>query len=157
MNVRDALQPFLDGDLARWRGLPEIRADALAEAFGEPSSVETVDLGDSVAEKRTYPRFAAYVRDREVVLVELLEPPAIALEELGPPAAILPHEILVPGSYVHEYLYGDRGLLVSVAEPFDRDQPPRIVRCRGIRPVRGANDLGPDLYLAFEDQTVWRE
>ena len=156
-DVKSALQPFLDGDLPRWRGLPEVSVRALAEAFGEPLSVDSAELGDDVAERRAYPQFTAYVRDGYVVLVELLDPPASAFETLGPPTEILAHEILAPGAYVHEYLYADRGLLLSVAKPFDRQQLPRVVRCRGIRPVRDANDLGSDLYLAFEDQTVWSD
>lgn len=161
-DVRKALQPFVDHDLLRWRGLPDLTAKMLTEAIGEPARIEDASLGAYAAERRTYPLasasggLAAYVRRNTVVLIEALNPPpAAVLEELGEPSIILPHEILVSGTYVHEYLYSDRGLLLSVAEPFEKQQPSRIVRCRGIRPLTHANELGPELYVAFENQRVW--
>lgn len=130
--------------------------------MGEPERSEEATLGWYPAQCLTSPMdcpsggLRAYVRDGEVILVEALVPPPVSLlERLSEPDAVLPHEILSPGAYVHEYLYGGRGLILSVAEPFDREQPRRILRCRGIRPVGSPSDLGPELYLPFEDQISW--
>jgi hypothetical protein len=79
------------------------------------------------------------------------------MEGLGQPTAILPHEILSPGAYVHEYLYCKRGLVLSIAEPFQKEQPLKIVRARGVRPLDSPGEFGPELYQPFQDQTVWEQ
>lgn len=88
----------------------------------------------------------------DVVLIEtLLEPDASVLAELGPPSAAKAHEILVNDAYVHEWVYADRGLVLSVAEPFAAPTDRRVVRCRGVRPLKTADDYGPEFHMAFED------
>lgn len=77
------------------------------------------------------------------------------MDGLDGPTAVLPHEILVQGTYVHEYLYCQRGLVLSIAEPFQKDQPMKMVRCRGIRLLSSPDEFGPEFYQAFEDKTVW--
>jgi hypothetical protein len=160
--IREALQPFLALDLLAWQGLPVLPAALLHAALGEPERSEEAALGWYPAQCLTYPRESpsgglnAYVREGEVVLVEALAPPAVSvLEALGKPDAVLPHEILSPGAYVYEFLYGERGLILSVAEPLAKEQPRQILRCRGIRPLAAPFTLGPELYLPFEDQTSW--
>ncbi len=74
---------------------------------------------------------------------------------LGSPSAIKPHEILVENTYVHEYLFCERGLVLSVAEPFEEGRPLRIVRCRGIQPIDSPEQFGPEFYQSFEDRIVW--
>jgi len=97
----------------------------------------------------------AYLRDDEVILVETLTPPPLsAMSRLGEPSAIKPHEILREGSYVHEYLYCERGLVLSIAEPFEKGQAWQIVRCRGIQPIDDPRQFGPEFYLPFEDRSA---
>lgn len=92
-----------------------------------------------------------------MVLVETLIAPAPELlVELGPPTAVLPHEILAEGVYVHAYLDADRGLVLSVAEPYCAPARRTIVRCRGLGSLDddGARP-GPELYRSFEDRHAW--
>jgi hypothetical protein len=56
---------------------------------------------------------------------------------------------------VHEYLFCERGLVLSLAEPFEGGQPSQIVRCRGIQPIDSPEQFGSDFYRAFEDEVVW--
>lgn len=149
-------------DLGAWRGLPELSPESLDAVFGSPSQAEPSYLGRYPAHRSTYQLdrpsggLHAYSRDERVVLVEtLLPPPASALSALGPPTEAKPHEILVDGAYVYEWVYAPRGLVLSVAEPFDAPENRRIVRSRGVRPLASADEFGPEFYLAFEDQTSW--
>jgi hypothetical protein len=159
--ARAALAPLLAGDLAAWRGLPKLRAAALVAALGEPVLREAAQLGWHPADRWVIQpagvsgELVAFVRDGEVLMVEVAPPPSPDLEALETPCAILPHEILREGAYVHEYLYCSRGLVLSVAEPFDQSLVRSIVRCRGIRPIEKPELFGPELYCAFEDRKSW--
>lgn len=82
----------------------------------------------------------------------IVVPPVAILATLGDPTAIVPHEILVPGVYAPEYLYGPHGLARTVAIPFGSQAPTRIVRCRTVRPFATAQEFGPDYYKPFEDR-----
>lgn len=161
--VKAAIQPFLDGNLALWKGLPRIAVETLSSAIGKPTKIEEAGLGWYPADRYSFAvkcasdGIAAYVRNREVILVEAFTAPSLpAIDDLGKPTAILPHEILVQDAYVHEYLYCERGLVLSIAEPFQEGQPSKIVRCRGIRPLISVDEFGPEFFQAFEDRTVWR-
>jgi hypothetical protein len=157
-----ALEPMLALDLAAWRGLPDLGVGDVDAALGPPETSEDAHLGWYPARRRTYRLdrpsggLHCYSRDDRVVLVETLKaPPARVLEQLGPPSAAKPHEILVDGAYVPEWVYAARGLVLSVAEPFDAPAQRRVVRCRGVRPLASADDFGPEFYLAFQNQTSW--
>jgi len=159
--AQTALRPLLAGDLLAWRGLPRLSADTLHAAFGKPKQAEESTLGWYPAQRYTYPverpqsGLIAYLRDDEVILVETLTPPPLsAMSRLGEPSAIKPHEILREGSYVHEYLYCERGLVLSIAEPFEKGQAWQIVRCRGIQPIDDPRQFGPEFYLPFEDRSA---
>ncbi|HWS90142.1 MAG TPA: hypothetical protein VN282_24445 [Pyrinomonadaceae bacterium] len=156
------LRPFLDGDLRAWAGLPGLSLATLSAVLGQPSRREETKLGWYDATRYTFEAeapsggLAAYIRGGAVVMIEALKPPpASAAEGLGEPCAVKPHEILVEGAYVHEYLYCERGLVLSVAEPFDKAEPSRLVRCRGLRPLAGPEEFGPEFYMAFEERVVW--
>ncbi|MBE9475215.1 MAG: hypothetical protein IMY85_10025 [Chloroflexi bacterium] len=161
-STRAVLHPLLELDIPSWNGLAKITVETLYATLGRPKKVEDVELGWYPALQLTYIMdtpsggLAVYIRNNEVVLIEtLIPPPLSAMVGLGPPSAIKPHEILVENAYVHEYLYCERGLVLSIAESFEEGQPHQIVRCRGIRPIDSPEQFGPELYRAFEDKTVW--
>jgi len=160
--VRAAFRPLLDLDIMSWKGLPRITGETLEAAFGAPAETEDTELGWYPAQRLRYVMntasggFNAYIRNNEVVLIETATAPSAAvLHDLGAPAAVMPNEVLADKAYVHEYLYCARGLVLSVAEPFNKEQPARIVRCRGIHPIDGPEQFGPELFMAFEDKTLW--
>jgi hypothetical protein len=160
--VKAAVKPFLDQDLVSWTGLPRITVETLNAAIGKPIGMEQAALGWYPADSYTFRvespsgGLIAYARNGQVILIEgLIPPPLSAIEGLGDPTTILPHEILLQGTYVHEYIYCEKGLVLSVAEPFQKDQPIKIVRCRGIRPLSSPDEFGPEFYQAFEEKTVW--
>jgi hypothetical protein len=157
-----ALEPMLALDLPAWRGLPPLPLAAVDAALGLPQAREETHLGWYPAQRSTYivdrpsGGLHAYSRDGTVVLVEAISAPSpSALATLGPPPAAKPHEILVDGAYVHEWIYAPQGLVLSVAEPFDAPADKRVVRVRGVRPLASGDDFGPDFYLAFEDRMSW--
>lgn len=160
--ARARLQSFLEGDLVAWKGLPLLTVETLTAVLGQPTKTEKTKLGWYAASLHIYEvesptgGLAAYSRDNQVVMIEVpVPPPLSAMEGLGEPCAIKPHEILVSGAYVHEYLYCQRGLVLSVAEPFDKDAPLRLVRCRGVHPMNSPEEYGPEFYMAFEEREVW--
>jgi hypothetical protein len=159
MTLKDDLAPFLDGRLADWRGLPDVLLRDVEAAFGAPTDRSTVELGYYPADRAAFPLAVpsggaiVYARAGAVVMLEAMVPPAIAvLATLPEPTAIVAHEILVPGAYAPEYLYGANGLALTVAIPFGSHAPARIVRCRTIRPFAAAKEFGPDYYKPFEDR-----
>jgi hypothetical protein len=161
-DAASALEPMLALDLVAWHGLPPLPAAAVDAAFGPPESSEDAHLGWYPARRSTYlldrpcGGLHCYSREDHVVLVETIVAPSSSLiAALGPPSVAKRHEILVDGAYVHEWVYGERGLVLSVAEPFAAPDERRVVRCRGLRPLASDDDLGPEFYLAFEDRTSW--
>jgi hypothetical protein len=162
--VAAALEPLLALDLEAWTGLPRLPLTALDAALGPPEHAEDAYLGWYPARRLTYELerpsggLHVYVRDGHAVLVEtIVPPPTTLLEQLGPPSAVKAHEILVDGAYVREFVYPERGLVLSVAEPFDAPDDKRIVRGRGLRPLSDAEEFGPEFYMRFEERTVWPE
>ena len=160
--ARARLQSFLEGDLVAWKGLPRLTVETLSAVLGQPTKTEETKLGWCAATVRTYVGespaggLAAYSRDNKVVMIEALVPPPLsATEGLGEPSAIKPHEILIPGTYVHEYLYCQRGLVLSIAEPFEKEEPLRLVRCRSVYPMNSPEEFGAEFYMTFEDREVW--
>jgi hypothetical protein len=98
---------------------------------------------------------AAYVRGGDVIMLETLRPPPTeVLGELGEPDGILPQELFRSGSYVHEYVYATRGLLLSVAEQLRGPADLEVLRARGIKVLASVRDLGPDLYRPLDDVEV---
>ena len=160
--VLEILQPMLEWDLSSWKGLPRITVEILSTALGDPVKKEESMLGWHPAINYVYETkhpsggLGAYVRTNNVVLVEVLNPPPLAaMKSLDGPTIIKPHEILDKRGYVHEYLYGDRGLILSILEPFDKSQPMQIIRCRGIKIINSPEEFGPEFYQAFEDKMSW--
>jgi hypothetical protein len=160
LDVRTALAPLLDADLARWRGLPPLSRAALEAVFGPPTTVEQMDLGHFPALRLRYdshsPRFTAWEREGAIVMIEADRMPAVdMLARLPTPDARLQHEILLDAAYAREYLYCAIGLVLTVAEPFDRSGPNAIVRARGIAPLADPGEFGPAYYLPFADRIRW--
>ena len=159
------LQPLLDflrGNLAAWYGLPAVRVQDLVSAFGSATSSTSIDLGAAVATRLSFSligearTLVAYSRQDEVVMVEAEPPPDLsALAPLGAPTSILPQEIWVPGAYAHEYVYDERGLLVTVAEHLDGSALKELVRCRGIRAFAFSERIPSDLYLPLDAKVVF--
>jgi hypothetical protein len=160
--IQAALRSFLEGELLLWRGLPAISAATLHDLWGEPSAREDTTLGWFPAQRITYPMelssggIAAYLRNNELVLIQgLVPPPAQILEGLGKPSAIKPREIVLPDAYVHEYLYCERGLVLSVAQTSKEGEALRIVRCRGIRPLEKPEQFDSKLYRSLENKILF--
>lgn len=155
---------FLLGDLSEWTGLPELTIVDLVSIVGEPVTETVARLGRAPATRILFRPsepardFAVYVRNERVVLLEVPHRlPLSVLEELPQPDAILPHEVLDPQGYVHEYLYLRRGLALSVVEPFAQHDERRIARYRGFRSLSDVAEFVTEFYLAFEDQTYWSQ
>lgn len=158
----DMLHPFLHHDLLAWPGLPAITVAELTEALGQPADRDVTTLGFYPADHYTYPLEApsqgitVYARHQQVVLIQaLVPPPTSAMAELPEPCGIKAQEILVPGAYAHEYVYCDRGLVLTVAKALNHHDPDCLVRCRGIQPIATVEAFGPDFYRPFEDQMYW--
>ena len=161
-DIERILAPLLAGELAAWRGLPELSRAELVAALGEPERSDEAQVGAYPAERLEYagdpsaPALAAFVRDDRLIMVEVVPAPEFSvLAELPEPTAILPQEIDVDGAYAHEYLYCERGLLLTVAQTLGRPEPDRLVRCRGVRPLAEPADLGAELYMPLEAQVKW--
>lgn len=164
IEIKEAVRPFLEQNLVLWAGLPRTTVETLSRAISQPIKMEQGSLGWYPAERYTFRvespagGLIAYARHAEVVLIEaLVAPPFSVTQGLGEPTAILPHEILSPLAYVHEYLYCERGLVLSVAEPFQEGKPMKIVRARGIPRLHRASEFGPEFYQAFQDQIAWQQ
>lgn len=161
-SVQQSLQPFLDLDLLAWKGLPLLSVAAMDDAFGSPGAVEDDYLGWNPAQRRIYSFEAAsggliaYARQGRIVMIETIHPPTLeSLEGIEDPCVIKPHEIIVDGAYVGEHVYCKRGLVLSIAEPFEEGKPRWLVRCRGFEPINDPTEYGSDYHIAFEDRTVW--
>lgn len=160
--ARPALAAFLEGDLGDWRGLPALHQVALVEAFGPPASTSVVELGSQPADRLVFevPRAAcrliAFARGGQVCMVEREPAPDIAvLARLPAPSVILPQEIRLTGVYAHEYLYRERGLLLTIAERLDRRARDTLVRCRGIRPLSPSEPVPSELYFPLDARVAW--
>jgi hypothetical protein len=155
MTVAVSLQPLLDGDPARWHGLPPLPADAYDAAMGAPSAVDRAELGGIQAERRTYGDVIAWARDGAIVMVEIAcDLPSSTLAGLEAPCVALPNELLISGGYAREQLYCARGLVATIFRPHQGGAE-RILRLRGIVPIAGPEALGPGLYQPFEDRIRW--
>lgn len=155
MSVADLIRPLTAGRPGDWHGLaatPVARFDA---DLGAPAAVEQSELGYYPAERRDYGGPIVWARDGQAVMVEVAcDLPAAALDGLEEPCASLPAELLLPDGYPHEHLYCRRGLVVTLVRPYAGGEK-RIVRLRGIAPIAGPDEFGPELYRAFEDQVSW--
>lgn len=160
MTLRAALDPILHADVLHWQGLPTASVAEFDALFGTPAERAEATLGYHPATRHRYPYadtpgLVLWSRDGVAVMFEApVTPPLPVLDALGTPDRVLPHEILVPDAYAHEYLYCARGLVLTVAQAL-RGGADRIVRCRGIRPLTGPTEFGPAYYRAFEDQVQW--
>jgi hypothetical protein len=158
----DQLDSLLLGNLSKWKGLPIISITELEDLLGRTGESKTARLGAYPAQRLEFPHqrgdrtLIAYARHGQIVMVEMLPPPdSSALSGLPQPTAILPQEISVEGAYAHEYLYCERGLLLTVAQSFGRPEPDRLIRCRGIRPMLDRSQLGPELYMPLDTEVNW--
>jgi hypothetical protein len=161
-DARAALSALLSGRLDAWRGLPHLRVPDLALTFGPPRASRPVELGAypalriEVGVPGASRTLVAFARQDEVVMVAVEPPPDLSvLALLPPPTLILPQETDAQDAYLHEYLYKDRGLWLTVAERFDEAGPNELVRCRGIRPLAPSEHLSAELYLPLESREVW--
>lgn len=153
--LREAVDAFAAGDLARWHGLPAATPAEVEAVLGAAGRWEPVRLGTDPALRAELGAVAAYQRDGQVVMLEALAPPPLeAVRALGEPSAVLPAEILSLRGYVGEHVYDTRGLLVGVLRPWDGGEA-EVARCRGIAALAPGVEPGPELYLSFEDQIRW--
>ena len=162
LNILAVLQTFASWDIYKWKGLPVLSLDDLREVLGVPIESSDDELGWYQVQRLRFKiespsqSIDVYVRDGKVLMLQgRTTPPVSILSKLGQPCAIKPHEILLEGAYVHEYLYCKQGLLISVAEFADKKRPLQLIRFRGIRSLEHPDELGAELYRAFEDQVSW--
>jgi hypothetical protein len=155
--IRSVIARFLAGDATAWRGLPAIQEVDLDEALGPAQETSEAMLGWYPARRAVYrlagvdgpSEVAIYSRDGNVMMAEALTLPQLPpLDALGRPSDIMPHELLATDAYVHEFVYADRGLVLSVAQPFAPDSAWHVVRYRTIRPD---TEFGPDLHRSADD------
>ena len=159
----EALAPLLNLQLAEWRGLPSLTVRDLTARFGPPTASTVVELGYHPADRTTYSSDApsrgivAYARGDEVVMIEAQSVPEdLPLSDLPDPDATLSQEIHISGAFAHEYLYAERGLLVTVAQDLAPPRALRVVRVRGIGPLPpGTTTLGPDFYRRLDSRTKY--
>jgi hypothetical protein len=157
-----ALQPLLLHQPAEWRGLPEMSCDELAGLLASAPAREPGQLGFYSADRLVFRLevpsrgLVAYARENRVLLVETIDPPNLeTIRELPEPDVVLAQEILVPNAYAPEHLYCDRGLVLTIARPLSGSGPGRLVRCRGIKPLKNPREFGAEYYRPFEDETYW--
>lgn len=160
--LKKKIEPLLTGQLHKWHGLPVLLASDLEASLGESDEEKTVNLGAYPAQRLVYKypdnrhEVIIFTREGGVVMIEVNIPINVkALDDLPEPSVILPEEIFVAGVYSHEYVYADRGLLLTVAQPLGQKRLSKIIRCRGIRVLSSANELGPELYVALENKIKW--
>jgi hypothetical protein len=155
------LDPLLKLRLADWHGPWPLLLDQLDELLGPRSEPAEVELGYHPAQAHTYKpdgadrAIVAYARGAEVIMLEVTPVPEdLALDELGEPDARLSQEISVPGAFAHEFLYAERGLLVTVAQDLLPPRHSRVLRVRAIQPVpAGTTVLGAELYRRLDTRT----
>jgi len=155
----EALTAFLQGNLVAWSGLPTLSLDELQAALGTPQAHTVEELGYYPADRYVYRMdvptqgLIAYVRRNNVVLIEAIQPPDLsAAAGLPEPCGILPQEILVTDAYAHEYVYCEKGLVLTIARYLQATTPDKLIRCRGIAPLTTVKQFGPDFYKPFEDR-----
>jgi len=160
--IQAVFERFIAGDATAWLGLPTVSEVDLDAALGPAEEASDAMLGWYPARRAVYrlagsagpADVAIYSRDGTVVMAEALSlPPLPPLDALGQPSDIKPHELLATDAYVHEYVYADRGLVLSVAQPFAPDGAWRVVRYRTIQ--RGT-EFGPDLHRSADDDIRFR-
>ncbi|MFT3823211.1 MAG: hypothetical protein QM731_04790 [Chitinophagaceae bacterium] len=152
------LTPILAGDLEAWNGLPkQLPAEELLHLLGTPLQQQTECLGYYPADKWIFDiagrTIYTYIREKKVVMVEIPQQslPAITAWP-SDPCGILPHQLLYPEAYAHEYIYCTKGLQLTIARFFQHQRPDEVIRCRGFVPVASVLDFGPYYYKAFEDE-----
>lgn len=156
------LQPLLAGDLAAWRGLPDAGVEDFEAVLGGFAERGSVRVGAYPARRMDFAApdhgrtLTAFARHHRVFMVQVDPPPDTAAAlQLPEPTAVLPQEIGVAGAYAHELLYADRGLLLTMAEDLGQPGSRRLVRCRGIRPLANARELGAELYMPLDAEIRW--
>jgi hypothetical protein len=160
-DLNKTLDPLLAGELAAWRGLPDIAVGDLEALLGDPVTSGTVQVGAFAARRLEFKKegkraLVAFARDDRIFMVEVLPPPDVsALLGLPEPSAVLPQEIAIESAYAHEVLYAERGLLLTMAQEFKEPGARRLVRCRAIRPLADRHALGPELYMPLETDVKW--
>jgi hypothetical protein len=152
VNAADLIRPLTAGRPGEWHGLAAIPVAGFDAALGPPADVAQAELGYYPAERRDYGGAVVWARKGQAVMVEVAcDLPAAALDGLEEPCAVLPNEILLADGYPHERLFCRRGLVATVVQPYAGGEK-RILRLRGIAPIAGPAEFGPELYRAFEDQ-----
>lgn len=156
------LRPFLYCDLAQWSGLPQLTLDDMVRTLGTPQAQTVEHLGYYPCERYCFPLatptggLIAYTRQGNVVLVETVALPAPAIPAgLPEPCGQLPHELLIEGAYAHEYVYCEKGLVLTIARSLKNVEPDRLVRYRGVRRLANVSEFGPEYYKAFEDRELF--
>lgn len=162
-SVCELLRPVLDLSLAAWRGLPSWPTTDVTAAIGKPEDQRDTMLGMFPAQQQTHRLpdrpaggLIVFSRQGQIVLIETLRPPSMeTLTVLGEPDARKAHELSAPDAYVWEYVYCDRGLVLSVTEPFDETEPKRIVRCRVLPRLMHPQEYGAAFYLPLASRTAF--
>ena len=160
---KQSIIQFSQGNIANWAGLSKnLLIKELIELFGKPAEVVEDSLGYYPAERYDFTGdglkegLIAYVREQVVILIETkILPDSALLDQLPGPDIVLPHQILIPEGYAAEYVFGEKGLNLTVAKHFDKNIADGIVRCRGFEKLNSAGEFDARYYKSFEDITSW--
>ena len=159
MGIQLKNQPFIDLELKKWKGLGFYTIDEFSELFGQLEEVRDSKVGYFPAicyqyhvDNVKYP-LKIYERGGIAIMLEIEAILDIALlDDLEEPSVILLPELSIEEAYAHEYLYCNRGLLITVLEYDNPTRKNEIMRIRGFGTIDAVRDLKSDLYYPLDNQ-----
>ena len=161
-SLKAQLDSLVRGDIDRWYGLPSVSIDEVKSILGKAEEVQEAAVGAHPAGLYRFShspsgsKIDIYERHGMAIMVEVRPVPNVdLLSVLGAPTAVLPQELSIEGAYAHEYLYCDRGLLMTVAQDLSGKIPDKVIRLRGIKKMKGPDELNSELYFPLDAQENW--
>lgn len=156
------MEPFMTLNFGSWTGLPLCHVSDFTALYSQPTQVKDATVGAFPAKLYTYEvagmenELKVYERYGNVLMVELNKVLELDfISDLGTPSEILPQEIFLENAYAHEYLYTQKGLLITVLQHFNKNDAKEITRFRTFRPIEKAEDLDSELYYPLDNEINW--
>lgn len=157
--LENKLEQFTQLDLKSWDGLPSDMLNAYTEVLGSSPVPQDTTVGAFAAQlyqyelSATQKKLNVYQRNGVVFMIGLdTNIDQKILETLGEPCAILSQELYIEDAYAHEYLYCEKGLLITALQVFGQDQPTKVTRVRTFAPVKTAKEVKSELYYPLDAQ-----
>ena len=159
-DCKQFLNHFLHDEFHKLNGLPSCTIGFVKNKYGSPVSIKETQLGISSANKHTLhinnQEIGIYERNNNFLIVsKRVEFEMKFLSDFGEPCEILPQQIDVQNHYAHEYLFCEKGLLITVLEPLNKQLEKTISRIRAIQAISDPKNLSPELYLSLDNQINW--